>query len=86
MTTENSLKMMENAFWFTLKFLSVLKIFTFCPDFLGRVRKLIDKKTKPNLKIYDVTNWEINNYSTYVVKYLKKRRQPDHEVFSVYRI
>ena len=43
MTTENLLKMMKNAFCFTLKFLSVVKIFTFCRDFFGHVRKLIDK-------------------------------------------
>ena len=30
----------------------------FCPDFLGHVRKRVDKKAKVSFKIYYVTNWE----------------------------
>ena len=27
---------------------------------------------KVNLKIYDVINWETNNYNTHIAQYLKK--------------
>ena len=44
-TTESPLKMMKNAFYFTLKALFVLKILSFCLDFLimyknGLIRKI----------------------------------------------
>ena len=45
LATEKVLKMMKNAFYFTLKF------------FLEIFGKRLDKNTKVNFKIYDVTNW-----------------------------
>ena len=36
-------------------------------------KKLLDKKAKVNLKIYDVTGWTTNNYNTYIGLYLKKQ-------------
>ena len=44
---ESTLKMMKNYFYFILKALFVLKILrylNFCPDFLGHVGKLLDRK------------------------------------------
>ena len=66
------LNMIENAFYFMLKALFVLKIFTFCPDFFGHAEKRPDKNAKVNFKLNDVTYWETNNYNTHVADYLKK--------------
>ena len=38
----------------------------FCPDFCGLAGKRLDKKGKVNLKIYDVADWETNNYNIHV--------------------
>ena len=46
--------MLKNAFYFIVKVLFVLKIFQFCPGFLGHVGKQLDKMVI--LKINDVTN------------------------------
>ena len=64
--------MIENAFYFMLKALFVLKIFTLCPDFFGHAEKRPDKNAKVNFKLNDVTYWETNNYNTHVADYLKK--------------
>ena len=48
---------MKNAFYFVLKGLFILKIFKFCPDFLGHAGTRLDQKTKVNFKFYAVTNW-----------------------------
>ena len=64
---KSSLKMMKNAFYFTLKAFLVLQIFTFLSWVFGYVEKRLDKKAMFNFKIYDVTNWTIN-----IVRYLKK--------------
>ena len=45
LTTGSPLKMMKNAFYFMLKARSILKVFTFCRDFLllrqnGSMKKL----------------------------------------------
>ena len=53
---EGPLKVMKNAFYFNLKPLSALKIFTFLSQFFGRVGKRLDKKAYVNLKISDVTD------------------------------
>ena len=45
---------MESAFYFMLKALFVLKIFTYLSWLFGYVEKRLDKKAKVNLKIYDV--------------------------------
>ena len=49
---------MKDAFYFTLKALSVLKVFKICPDFFDNVGKRLHKKGKVNFKIYDLTDWE----------------------------
>ena len=51
------------SFWRCLKF---------CSDFFGHVGKWPDKKYKVNFKIYDVIQWETNNYNTFIAQYLKK--------------
>ena len=66
---------MKNAFYFMLKTFFVLEIFTFfCPDFLViyDIEKRLDKKTKVNFKIYDVTEWLTANYNIHITQYLKK--------------
>ena len=60
LVTESSLKMMKNAFYFVLKALFVLKILKFFPVLFDHVGKRIDKKSKANIKIYDVIDFEIN--------------------------
>ena len=55
--------MMNNAFYFTLKALFVLKIF----KFMVMLKKRLDQKDEINFKIHDVTNWIINNCNTYVI-------------------
>ena len=51
------------SFWRRLKF---------CSDLFGHVGKWPDKKDKFNFKIYDVIQWETNNYNTFIAQYLKK--------------
>ena len=51
---ESPLKMMINAFYFMLKALFVIKIFTFLSWLCGYVEKQLDKKVMVNFKIYDV--------------------------------
>ena len=60
---ESSLNVMKNVFHFVLKFY---------PDFIDHVGKRLDKKAKVDFKIYDVTNWTINNCNTDLARYLKK--------------
>ena len=38
-----------------------LRHLSFCPDFLAREGKRLNKKAKTNFKIYDVMNWETDN-------------------------
>ena len=52
---------MKNAFYFMLKALFVLEIFTL----FGYVEKRLDKKVDVNFKIYDVIDWATNNYNIY---------------------
>ena len=86
-TTESPLKMMKNAFYFMLKALFVLKIFTFLAWLFGHVGKRLDKKAKVNFKIYDVINRDANNYNnTDIAWYLKKWMQSVNEMFLVNRI
>ena len=54
---------MKNVFHFVLKFY---------PDFIDHVGKRLDKKAKVDFKIYDVTNWTINNCNADLARYLKK--------------
>ena len=55
-----------------LKTLFVLEIFTFLSWLFGDVEKRLDKKGQVILRIYDVTDWTINNYNTYIIQYLEK--------------
>ena len=63
---------MRNTFYFMWKALYVLEIFTLLSQRFGYVENQFDKKVKVNFEIYDVTDWETENYNTYIVKYLKK--------------
>ena len=78
--TESPLQMMKNSFYFMLKALFGLKIFTFLIWLFGPVRRRPDKKVKVNCKIYDVTERTVNNYYIHVVQYLKKWRQWSDEI------
>ena len=53
MITESPLKMMKNAFYFTLKALFVLKILKFLSSPFGHVEKTAQQKDKVNFKIHD---------------------------------
>ena len=63
---------MRNTFYFMWKALYVLEIFTLLSQRFGYVENRFDRKVKVNFEIYDVTDWETENYNTYIVKYLKK--------------
>ena len=62
---------MINAFYFMLKALFILEIFTFLPWFFGYVEKRLDKKAKVNCKIY-VTGETANNHNKSITQNLKK--------------
>ena len=64
--------MMKNTFYFMLKALFVVEIFTFLSWLFGYLEKRLDKKAMFNFKIYDVKNWATSNYNTDIVQYLKK--------------
>ena len=66
------LKMMKNAFYFMLKALLALEIFTFLSSLFAYVEKWFDKKAMVHFKIYDITDWTTNNYNTYIEQYLNK--------------
>ena len=72
LATENPLKIVKIAFYFTSKSLFVLKIFTFLSSLFGHVAKQLDKNDKVNLKFYDVTAWLRNNRNTYIAQYFEK--------------
>ena len=63
---------MKNVFYFMLKTLFVLEILKFLSWRFGYGIKRLDKKANVSFKIYDVTDWIIDNYNTYIVQYLKK--------------
>ena len=60
-----------------------LKNLIFFPDFFGQVGKRL---AKVNFRIYDIINWKANNCNTHTVRYLKKQRQADNEIWSVNKI
>ena len=66
LTTESPLKMMKNAFYFTLKALFVLKIFKYLFRLFRHVKRRLDLKDKLNFKICDATTWLTCNSSTHV--------------------
>ena len=77
----------KNLFYFKLKSLSVLKIFTFLHFYILSfwLCRKTDNKAKINFKIYDVTDWTINNYYTHFLQCVKKERQSDHDILSISR-
>ena len=50
----------KSCFYFMLKVLFILEIFTFLYHIFGYVEKRLDKKAMVNFKIYDITNWITN--------------------------
>ena len=70
--TESPLKMMKNAFYFTLKALFVFKIFKFLLWLFGHVQKTARLERYVNFKTHDVTTWLTNNFNTHITQYLKK--------------
>ena len=66
LTAESTLRMMKNPFYFMLK--------AFCD-----VGKLIDKKSKVNFKIHEVTDWTAENYSAHTGQY--KWRQSGNKIW-----
>ena len=56
---KKAFKMLQNAFYFILKVLFVLKIFKFLSSLFGQVRN-----------IYDVKTWLTNNWNTHMAQYL----------------
>ena len=77
---------MKNAFYFTSKALSFLKIFTFLSWLFGHVAKRLDMKDKVNFKFYDVTARLTNNRNTHISQYLEKQTQSDNETWSANRV
>ena len=59
--------MTKNAFYFILKALFVVKIFTLLSWLFGDVEKQLDLKDEVNFKIYDAATWLTNNYNTHFV-------------------
>ena len=62
---------MKNAFYFMLKTLFVLEIFTFLSRLVSYTEKQIDKKVMVTFKIYDIADCKTNNYSTHMIVYKK---------------
>ena len=62
LATGSPSKMMKNNY-FTLKSLFVLKTLKYLCQVFGHVQTRTDQKAKINFKIYDVINWETNNYN-----------------------
>ena len=81
---ECPLKMMKNAFYFMLKAIFALPIFTFSPYLFDHVGKWLDKKAKVNIKIYDITGWIVNNI--HITQHLQKQKQLGNKIWSVIRI
>ena len=72
LASENPLKCITNVLqmylYYMLKALFVLNIFKFLSWLFGHLGKRLDKKAKVNFKLYNVTDWETNNYSTYITQ------------------
>ena len=65
-----SLEMMKNAFYFMLRALLVPKYLNYCPNVFVRQKK--DPIKKVTLRIYKVTEWEVNNCNTHIAQHLNK--------------
>ena len=61
---------MKSDFYLILKAFFILKIFKFFSWPFGHVEKWLDQKGKVNLKLYNVTTWETNNYNIHIFQYL----------------
>ena len=57
LATDSPLKMMKNAFYFTSRSLSILKIFKFLSWLFVHEAKWLDKKGKVNFSFFDVIAW-----------------------------
>ena len=62
--------MMKDAFYFVLKALFVLEIFTFLSWIFGYVEKRLGKKIMVNFKTYDVT--DCSYYNRHATQYLER--------------
>ena len=62
----------EKTFYFMLKHLFVLEIFTFLSLLFGYAEKRLDEKAMVNIKIFDVTDWTTNNCNTHITQNIKK--------------
>ena len=71
LVTERPLKIIKSTFQFNIKTRFLLDVTQFLMRILGHVEKRLNNKAKVNLKMYEVTNWIINNF-THIVQYLKK--------------
>ena len=60
--------MIKNPFKFNVKAPVALDKFKFLFWLCGHAEKWLYDVTD----VYDVTNWEINNYNTYIARYPKK--------------
>ena len=49
------------------------------------LEKLLDKKAKVTFKLYEVINWEINDFNIHIAHYPKKQKQSDYEIWSLNR-
>ena len=58
--------MSKNIFYFVLKTLFVLEIFTFLSLPFGYVEQQLDKEGMVDFKTYNVTNWPTLNYNTHI--------------------
>ena len=72
LATESLLKMMKNAFNFTLKAIFVLKVFKYLSRLFGHAEIRLSEKANVNYKIYDLTNWITSTYKAHIAQYLIK--------------
>ena len=72
LTTESPLKIIKNAFYFILKALLILEIFTFLSWLFNLAEKWFDKKAKASFRKCDVTDWTADEYKTHIAQYFKR--------------
>ena len=68
LATGSLFKMINNAFYFTLNALFVLKVFEFLSWLFSHVEKRLDWKDEVNFKIDDVTTWLTNNCNPHIAR------------------
>ena len=73
-------KIMSNVFISSQKLFSFLRYLDFRPEFLIHAGKRLDERAKANFKLYDITDWETNNYNKHIAQHLKKCWQPESEI------